>query len=945
VAIDSNIYLRSKVAHSWYGDEVRKHPDAISRDGLLSHTWCLGAGYNSACCEVPLAVVARAGVTTVFLDAWIVRRERIDTPPKRYWQWKMRMRPWDVFLAQVLQFQCQLADVLGRVRTPGDRAIDPCAPHYHALTDAIKFVDQVRSGLVTDRAAALNVAGADRPALLSLSLAKVSDLQERMRRLVAVGSAVPQPTDRILIRLGMIETPSFGYLPVLTGTGVSVNDQVRALLGEGLDLRFCITTADYIAHAGEEAQHMDRISLLQGLDDPSNKPKVDILVPDGKPSGLVAPKTGVFEASLGYSAQQTGGLAYSGAAREEALDSGGTALYGALAGVSQGAIGKFQNLAKSFVSSRGAAQPAAFTADLGTNPFVETARTAARTGTTIANTAFVAREFVARSAGTLAGSPALGELGAITTRNTADGLWLTSQTVREIRSLPLGGQTPVHFRAVFGSRPSSPLAFELMFHGTFTVSALSSAATVVITGTLNGTVSIGIYQESQQKTIEYLITERFNWPGTTFTYTGDDLNGSVALDVQTGSQPFGHVRLIRTTTNGDLHVQYRLAMVAPANEGGTAIDATVARLELSANAAVVDPANPRHVDAENALDIVQAALVVSEPGLKKAAEAELFPAVPAAERELRIDAVRDWVAFTRRRHKQCALDVAPAPPLPPRSYHVINVTLKADQDAAQVIAEFKGALSDPDPAKVAQTINLLLVVQQREKAVPLVVSYQGGSATALGDLTAADADWKTFHPGKTIKFVAIGAVGETDASLQHNRVSTFEGAITADSTEDQSTNFLAILPYPPAAVPPDADGVMIFITQTPVQVVVRKALLVYGNFDIENSSLTVNQPAGVTATLQFNDNVPQGDVLTKYIAALGGNRPVNTVMLSPTAAVDAGAPTRLAAVVAAVTKPPNFKQGVKALTQSWRDALKGAGFDPAGVDDVIFFSRQNMSVP
>src|SRR5262249_55712598 len=156
--------------------------------------------------------------------------------------------------------------------------------------------------------------------------------------------------------------------------------------------------------------------------------------------------------------------------------------YGALAGVSQGAIGKFQNLAKSFVSSRGAAQPAAFTADLGTNPFVETARTAARTGTTVANTAFVAREFVARSAGTLAGSPALSEVGAgaITTRNTADGLWLTSETIREIRSLPLGGQTSVNFRAVFGSRPSSPLAFELMFHGTFTVSVLSSAATVVI---------------------------------------------------------------------------------------------------------------------------------------------------------------------------------------------------------------------------------------------------------------------------------------------------------------------------------------------------------------------------------------------------------------------------------------------------------------------------------
>src|SRR6185436_1696699 len=36
VAIDSNIYLRSKVAHSWYADEERMHPNAISRDGLLA---------------------------------------------------------------------------------------------------------------------------------------------------------------------------------------------------------------------------------------------------------------------------------------------------------------------------------------------------------------------------------------------------------------------------------------------------------------------------------------------------------------------------------------------------------------------------------------------------------------------------------------------------------------------------------------------------------------------------------------------------------------------------------------------------------------------------------------------------------------------------------------------------------------------------------------------
>ena len=100
----------------------------------------------------------------------------------------------------------------------------------------------------------------------------------------------------------------------------------------------------------------------------------------------------------------------------------------------------------------------------------------------------------------------------------------------------------------------------------------------------------------------------------------------------------------------------------------------------------------------------------------------------------------------------------------------------------------------------------------------------------------------------------------------------------------------------------------------------------------------------MAATLRFNDNAPQGDLLTKYIAALRGDQPVNPVMLAPTKGVDAGAPTRLAAVVAAVTKPQHFTQGVKALTQSWRDDLKGTGLDPADVDDVIFFSRQHLVV-
>src|SRR5262245_64314120 len=66
-------------------------------------------------------------------------------------------------------------------------------------------------------------------------------------------------------------SPLFPYTTLFR----SVNDQVRALLGDGVDLCFCIVRPDYVAHALEEAQHMERISLTDGLDDPAHRPEVD----------------------------------------------------------------------------------------------------------------------------------------------------------------------------------------------------------------------------------------------------------------------------------------------------------------------------------------------------------------------------------------------------------------------------------------------------------------------------------------------------------------------------------------------------------------------------------------------------------------------------------------------------------------------------------------------
>lgn len=939
VAIDSNLYLRSKVAHSWFADEVLKHPSAISRDGLLSETWCLGAAYDAGCCEVPLAVVARAGATTVFLDAWTVRRERIDAPAKRYWQWKMRMRPWDVFLAQILQFQCQLADLLSNVVTPGNRGGDPCAPAHQALGEAAQLLDKVRSGLASYRSVPANATFSDRPALLSLSLTEISDLQGKLQSVLQSAATPAQPKDRILIRGGILELPSAGYLPVVNGTDVSVNDQVRALLGEGLDLRFCITTADYIAHAVEEAQHMDRISLIQGIDDPKNKPHVDILVPDGTAaSSSITPTAGLYDARLKFSVNGTG-LVAKGAAREETLDSGGTALYLGAAGLSQTAVKKYQTLAQAAAKPK----PVVINADLEQNAFIQKTESAeVKVDAQVAKTAARARVFINDAAAGIA-QPAPKPVA-----ETADGAWLSAHADQEIRSLGVNGHTAVSLRALLGTVATSPLGLEATFNGTLTVNGVASgAAGLTVTGTLNGVVLMGILKEdqSQQRTTDYVMTQRFNWP-VTLTYTGDDANGSITVDLTFKTNPFDGLRLTKTFAASSSQIAYRLYEVAATAAGGTTTT-LLGELRLIADPAVIAPGNAYHQAAVSGLDLVQAALVVSEPDFETNAEALLFPAVPAATQELVIRAVRDWVAFTRRREKKCTRDVETVPPVPPRSYRVLDWKLQNAEEAKQIIKKLG------DPAQLVEAIQEALIESGRQQDPKLVVTFAGGTAVAQSDLVAAEVDWKTFKPGNTIYYAAAGAMGETDGNLQLSRLKTFEGAITADSKEDATAEDVALVPYPTGLAIPGADGVMFFIT-VPAATEKQHVYAANPNFYVaiqdaaKNNELTTELLAratdlglaSYTASASGAVTVTDGDVKSKFQSQLSGATIEQSLVLSRNGDSNADYDNRASAAQKIVTDlvsgsglpTPMTYQGTWPLTDAPSILVVGAlqGSFPAG---------------
>src|SRR2546423_1019394 len=292
----TQVHRRSLVASAYFADERNLVASLISGAGLKSDVWCFGAEGASGD-EVPLGVIARAGQATLFLDVWTARRERIDAPAKRYWQWRMRMRPWDVVLAQILQFQCQLRDmfhtatVVPALPGPCDTAHQLVAEASDALAEVAKIYEAI-SGRLTELDNTKTVVP------YTGGVAGLNTLQQKLQ--AAKEAHLLAPSNRLLINGGIVELPFAGYLPVAPVATLSVNEQVRLMLGEGVDLRFCVVRPDYVAHALEEAQHMERISLLEGLDDPQKKPEVDILVPDGEIVEEKEEARGGFEAEVDF---------------------------------------------------------------------------------------------------------------------------------------------------------------------------------------------------------------------------------------------------------------------------------------------------------------------------------------------------------------------------------------------------------------------------------------------------------------------------------------------------------------------------------------------------------------------------------------------------------------------------------------------------------------------
>lgn len=328
-------HLRSRVASAYFADEWEQGRPLIYAAGLRSTVWCSGAVAVEGMCggDVPVALVAVRAGAKVFLDPWTVRRERMEPPPRRSWAGRMRMRPWDVYLAQALQFQCQLGELLAGVKDDGTPLpIDPCRDTHDLLGETLTVIDALQRG----------VREVEQPAPLAMvgGVKGLADLSQRVRDALVVRHA----SRRILVDGGIVELPPAGWLPIEPQAASPLSQQVADLLGPGLDLRFCAVRADQAAGEFESCQHLERISLLRGLDDPARREPVDILVPDGEVAAATEPL--LFEVDLALSPQRVEAsrdvarlaeanirqIPFRGVARAQAGPQGPFALFAAAAG-------------------------------------------------------------------------------------------------------------------------------------------------------------------------------------------------------------------------------------------------------------------------------------------------------------------------------------------------------------------------------------------------------------------------------------------------------------------------------------------------------------------------------------------------------------------------------------------------------------------------------------
>jgi|tagenome__1003787_1003787.scaffolds.fasta_scaffold20973985_2 hypothetical protein len=178
------------------------------------------------------------------LDVWGARRDRGASPPTRLWQWRLGMRPWDVFVAQLLQFQ----DMLGY--TSGPSLVQTLVAHLDTIVGTLR--EETKAQSVT----------------------RLTALRSSLATGEPVMAAPLEETPTELLQRGILELPPAGFLPYSGGLPEAARE-MGARFGDGVRVRICTCRPVDLALAVQNAQHRDRIPL----DRPDQPADVDVLIP------------------------------------------------------------------------------------------------------------------------------------------------------------------------------------------------------------------------------------------------------------------------------------------------------------------------------------------------------------------------------------------------------------------------------------------------------------------------------------------------------------------------------------------------------------------------------------------------------------------------------------------------------------------------------------------
>ncbi|WP_327397361.1 hypothetical protein [Streptomyces phaeochromogenes] len=253
--------FRNRVA-SWHFEQERRKGapliPASDRDStdeevrpITGTDWAAPTGPVPGPVGIALLLRTAAGFV---LDVWAARRDRVQTAPETGWTHRLAMRPWQVFIAQLLQFQDQLGSAWPATRAAASDTPPAPSARPDVSTQLTEALEHLQSG----------------------KRRKPIDLVENVLATLRGDRAAAPGLS--LVGLGFEDLPPAGYLPAQKE---NIYDRIRWLFPEGSGVVFNAYRADTIVELVARAQHADRIPLIR--DGGIWPPRIEIMVPVPEP--------------------------------------------------------------------------------------------------------------------------------------------------------------------------------------------------------------------------------------------------------------------------------------------------------------------------------------------------------------------------------------------------------------------------------------------------------------------------------------------------------------------------------------------------------------------------------------------------------------------------------------------------------------------------------------